>query len=251
MKERRTYRRTLASRQFEILPLKIPIPRSPWEQPANKPETTAPERNFGRLIDIGCGGMAAIFNQPVEVGMTCEVRIRGTSGKIQAERGHVCTVERGAEGNRVGIAFNDRVVALGDVARRGPRLAEDYDIRPLVLVVDDEPDVRNTLEKFLTRRGLRVLQAGDADQALAAIELERPLLMLLDLKLPEVTGIQMLERMRDRDLGVPHIWAMSGYASNEDAMLALELGASAFLDKPFDLDHLDYSLALLAPSMAV
>ena len=194
MQERRIYRRAPASRQLEIRPLRIPIPRAPWEQPAIKPETTAPEKNFGRLIDIGCGGIAAIFNQPVEVGLACVVRISGPSGKIQAERGSVRTLIRGVEeGNRVGFAFDDPINALGDVKRLGPKLAEDYDIRPLVLIVDDEPDVRNTLDRFLTRRGLRVLRTGDANQALAAIELEPPLLMLLDLKMPEVTGIQMLE----------------------------------------------------------
>jgi len=251
MKERRNYRRTLASRQLEIRPLGIPMRRAPWERRAPEPEPTAHKKNFGRMIDIGCGGMSAIFDQPVEVGMVCEVRIHGTSGKIQAERGRVCTLDRGADGNRVGIAFDDPVCALGDVERRGPKLAGDYDIRPLALVVDDEPDVRDTLDRFLTRRGLRVFPAAGAHQALAAIEREPPLLMLLDLKMPEVTGIQMLERMQDRNLSVPHIWAMSAYASNEDAILAHELGAAAFLDKPFDLDHLDYSLQALASAMLV
>ena len=251
MKERRTYRRAPASRQLEIRPLGIPFRRAPWEQHLNKPETTAREKNFGRLIDIGCGGMAAIVNEPVEVGIECEVRIHGTSGKIQAERGRVCALERGAEGNRVGIAFDDPVVALGDVNRPGPKFAGDHEIRPLALVVDDEPDVRSTLDRFLTRRGLRVLAAGDGNEAFAAIELEPPLLMMLDLKMPEVTGLQLLERMQDRGLSVKHIWAMSGYASDEDAALALQLGASVFLDKPFDLDHLDYSLQSLAPATVV
>ena len=248
MKERRSCRRTLASRQLEIRPLRLPIRRAPWE-PA-EPQPTLPKRNFGRLIDIGCGGVGAMFNEPVQVGIACEVRIYGTSGKIQAERGCVRTLECGADGNRVGIAFDDPVVALGDVKRCGARLAEDYDTRPVALVVDDETDVRNTLDRFLTRRGMLVLAADNASQALAAIELETPLLMMLDLKMPDVTGIQLLERMQNRDLRVPHIWAMSGYVSDEDAMLAHELGASAFLNKPFDLDHLDYSLESLAPVLA-
>jgi CheY-like chemotaxis protein len=251
MKERRNYRRTPAIRQLEIRPLSTPTRRAPWQLSADEPEAKAPEKNFGHLIDIGCGGMRAVFNHPVEVGIECEVRIHGTSGKIQAERGRVCTLGRGAKGNQVGIAFDDPIVALGDVKRRGPKLAGDYDIRRLAVVVDDEPDVRNTLDRFLTRRGLRVLAAGDANQALAAIEFESPVLMMIDLKMPEFTGIQLLERMYDRNLSVPHIWAMSGYASDEDAMLALELGASAFLNKPFDLDHLDYSLESLALAVAV
>jgi len=250
MIQRRAYRRATASREIEIRPLDISTGPAPWEHPAREPATTAPRTNVGRLIDIGCGGMGAMFDRPVERGMACEVRIRGTRGKIQAERGRICTLDRGAEGNRVGIAFDDPVVALGDVERRGPTLTGDHETRPLALVVDDEPDVRSTLDRFLTRRGLRVMPAGDAYQALAAIEFESPLLMLLDLKMPEVTGIQLLERLQDRGLSVPHIWAMSAYASDEDAMLSLELGASAFLDKPFDLDHLDSSLQALAAAPA-
>ena len=162
MKERRTYRRTPAIRQLEIRPLGIPNSRAPWGSAANEPETTAPMKNFGRLIDIGCGGMRAIFNQPVKVGIACEVRIHGTGGKIQAERGRVCTLERIAEGHCVGIAFDDPVVALGDVNRSGagPKLAGEYDARPLALVVDDEPDVRNTLGRFLARRGLKSIRSS-------------------------------------------------------------------------------------------
>ena len=249
MKERRTCRRIPASRQLEIRSLRLPIRRVPWE-PAEPQATVPSKRNFGSLIDIGRGGVGAMFNQPIEVGTACEVRIHGTSGKIQAERGCVRALECGAGGNRVGIAFDDPVVALGDIKRCGSKVAEDYDIRPLALVVDDEADVRNALGKFLTRRGMLVLPAGDARQALAAIELEPPLLMMLDLKMPDITGIRLLERMQDRDLRVPHIWAMSGYVSDEEAMLAHELGASAFLDKPFDLDYLDYSLESLAPVLA-
>lgn len=211
---------------------------------------TVPKKNFGRLIDIGCGGVGAMFNQPVEVGIACELRIHGTSGNIQAERGCVRTVECRAEGNRVGIAFDDPILALGDVKRSGPRLARNSDIRPLALVVDDEFGVRATLDRFLTRRGLRVLPASDANQAIAAIELEPPLLMLLDLRLPEVTGVQLLERMQTRDIIVPHIWAMSGYASDEHAMLAFKYGAEMFLEKPFDLDHLDHSLQSLTLASA-
>ena len=249
MKERRTYRRAPANRQLEIRPLHLPLRRAPWEPV--KPPPMKPKKNFGSLIEIGCGGVAAIFNEPVEVGVNCELRIYGTSGKIQTKRGCVRTLECGAEGNRVGIAFDEPILALGDVGRSGPELAAHYDIRPLGLVVDDEPVVRVMLDRFLTGRGIRVLPTSDANQAMAAIELEPPLLMLLDLRMPKVTGIELLEHMQARDLSVTHIWAMSGYASDEDAMLACKYGASMFLEKPFDLDHLDYSLQSLVPATEV
>jgi DNA-binding response OmpR family regulator len=93
-----------------------------------------------------------------------------------------------------------------------------------------------------------VYPAGDADEAIAAIKRESPLLMLLDLKMPKVSGMQLLERLQDYGLSVPHIWAMSGYVSDEDSLRALELGAATFFGKPFDLDFLDDSLRLLAPA---
>ena len=248
MKERRAYRRTPASRQLEILPVDNSGPRATWLAPTQRPPIPA-RRNFGHLLDICCGGMGAIFKQPIEVDIACDVRISGPSGKVQTERGRVRTVDDDAEGHRVGIAFDNLVVALGDVKRPGRRLAEDYDIRPLALVIDDDTDVRSTLSKFLTRRGIRVRPAANAHQAIAAIELEAPLLMMLDLRMPEVNGIELLERMRDRDLKVPHIWAMSGYASDADATLAFDLGAAVFFGKPFDLDLLDDSLESLAPAM--
>ncbi len=249
MKERRSYRRMPSSRQLEIRPLDLPIRRAPWER--STPLATVPKKNFGSLIDIGCGGVGAIFDEPVEVGLACELRIHGTGGRVQAESGSVRTLEYGAKGHRVGIAFDAPILTLGDVERRGPMLAGDYDIRPLALVVDDEPGVRHTLDRFLTRRGLRVSSVGSAEQAMTAIELEAPLLMLLDLRMPKSTGIQLLESMQDRDLSVANIWAMSGYVTDEDAMLAFKYGASMFLEKPFDLDHLDYSLQSLAPATFV
>lgn len=246
MKERRTYRRMPASRQLEIRPLHLPIRRAPWERSA--PLETVSKKNFGSLIDIGCGGVGAIFDQPVKVGLACELRIHGTGGRVQAEHGCVRTLEYGAKGHRVGIAFDAPILMLGDVKRSGPMLAGDYDIRPLALVVDDEPGVRHTLDRFLTRRGLRVSSVGSADQAMTAIEHEPPLLMLLDLRMPQSTGIQLLENMQDRELSVANIWAMSGCVTDDDAMLAFKYGASMFLEKPFDLDHLDYSLQSLVPA---
>ena len=67
--------------------------------------------------------------------------------------------------------------------------------------------------------------------------------------MPGISGVQLLETMNTEGLRVPNIWAMSGYVTDEEALAALSLGASEFLNKPFDLDHLDFSLQLLMPMM--
>ena len=115
------------------------------------------------------------------------------------------------------------------------------------LVVDDESGVRHVLQRFLEGRGLQVETAAGATEALEALLKQEPALMMLDLKMPGISGVQLLESMNAEGLRVPVIWAMSGYVADEEALAALSLGAAEFINKPFDLDHLNYSLQLLAP----
>lgn len=248
--ERRVHRRTQVQRQVAIRPL-AESRRSEWMRavglgppPRSTTSTTAAS---GRLIDIGQGGMCSLVDQTMEVGRPCLIDIVGIEGKAQRTRGEIGSFRRGNEGNLVGIVFDEPLVALGDTARRGPKLVDDRAIKPLVLVVDDEPTIRTILDRFLSQRGLRVFPAVDADAALQAIKHERPSVMMLDLKLPKVTGLQLLQLLKQIGLEVPNIWAMSGYVSDQDARLAMQLGASEFINKPFDLDHIDYMLGLLPP----
>jgi len=249
--ERRVYRRTQVRRQVEIWPLGGPHSSPKWLGAAGpSPLTNAAATSTiasGRMVDVGCGGMGGMVDQTLEIGAPCEVHIHGAEGKEQETRGEVRDFQRREDNNRVGISFDAPLLVLGDTARRGPKVTDDRAIKPLVLVVDDDPGVRALLDRFLSQRGLRVFPAADADEALEAIKNERPSLMILDLKLPEVTGLRLLELLRYTGIEVPNIWAMSGYVSDEDARAALELGATEFFNKPFDLDHVDYTLSLLAP----
>ncbi len=65
-----------------------------------------------------------------------------------------------------------------------------------VLVVDDEGDIRTSLRGVLSDEGLRVIEAPDGSQALALVRAERPELVLLDVWMPEVDGIELLRRLR-------------------------------------------------------
>jgi CheY-like chemotaxis protein len=242
MLNRRIYRRTRVQRTVEIEPART-ARRSRWSLPFKASEGRA----AGELVDIGCGGLCAAVDAALELGTPCSVHIFGAEGRVQRTRGTVRNV-RGDNGLKlVGIAFHEPVLALGDPTRIIANPPFDDSVRPQVLVVDDEPSVRSLLERFLEVRGLRVTTARDADEALDRLRAEQPALMLLDLKMPGISGIQLLEDMHAEGLRVPNVWAMSAYVSDEDALAALSLGAAEFINKPFDLDHLDFSLQLLGP----
>jgi DNA-binding response OmpR family regulator len=110
-----------------------------------------------------------------------------------------------------------------------------------VLIVDDESDVRELLSKFLRRRGYEVDTASDGASAIEAIRGKRPDIVLLDIRLPKMDGLSVLEKLRDESDGVAVI-TMSGSADEETARRSLELGAADFITKPFNLPYLETSL---------
>ena len=100
-----------------------------------------------------------------------------------------------------------------------------------VLVVDDEPVVRDVVVRYLEQAGYRTLQAGDGDTAQALLERERPSLVVLDLMLPGTDGLALCRWIRARsDLPVIMVTALGEEA---DRLAGLELGADDYLTKPF------------------
>jgi DNA-binding response OmpR family regulator len=110
-----------------------------------------------------------------------------------------------------------------------------------VLVVDDEHSVRDVLSRFLVERGYVVDAAEDGEQALEMILSEVPDIVLLDLKMPRLDGIELLKRLRLEGVDVAVI-TISGHADEETARESLRLGAADFINKPFDLEYLETSL---------
>jgi len=100
-----------------------------------------------------------------------------------------------------------------------------------VLVVDDEPIVREVLSRYLRDEGFAVDEAGDGDQALAAIERARPDVVILDLMLPRMDGFEVFRRLRG-----PHAPAtimLTAKGTETDRIVGLELGADDYVTKPF------------------
>ena len=106
-----------------------------------------------------------------------------------------------------------------------------------VLVVDDEGEIRTSLRGVLSDEGLRVLEAEDGRRALTLVRNERPELVLLDVWMPEVDGIELLRTLQDEP-DRPQVIMLSGHGNIETAVQATKLGAFDFIEKPFSIDAL-------------
>jgi two-component system KDP operon response regulator KdpE len=105
-----------------------------------------------------------------------------------------------------------------------------------VLVVDDDPAIQRTLAIGLRARGYDVLPARDGRTAVQACDEDEPDVVLLDLGLPDLTGVEVLRRMR-RGSQVPVI-VLSARHGSDDKVEALDVGADDYVTKPFGMDEL-------------
>src|SRR2546427_12046051 len=105
---------------------------------------------------------------------------------------------------------------------------------PLVLVVDDDPQVREVVRVNLEMEGYTVREAGNAEEGLAAVEDDAPDLILLDVMMPQVDGWEMLRRVQERH-GVGSIPVIMFSGQLEAGTEALERGAPGFVGKPVGL----------------
>jgi len=110
-----------------------------------------------------------------------------------------------------------------------------------VLVVDDEDGIRQALDRFLTRLGYRVLQASSAAEALDRQAAEQPHAMLSDIRMPNMSGVELVPKAlaADSDLAIIMLTAID---EPRTAIECLKLGAYDYLIKPVDLDELEMSL---------
>ncbi len=110
------------------------------------------------------------------------------------------------------------------------------------VVVDDEPGIREVFQYFLTRQGYTVRTAADGQEAVREILHDRPSLVLLDNHMPNMTGLEVLRRLRESAPEVSVI-LMSGVLDAETCETAMSLGAVACLQKPIAFSQLQQCLA--------
>ena len=103
-----------------------------------------------------------------------------------------------------------------------------------ILVVEDEPDIAKLVSYNLAQERFRVVTADDGEQALRIIEREKPDLVVLDLMLPGLSGIELCKILRGRpDMAKLPVLMLTAKAGEADRVLGLELGADDYLVKPF------------------
>ena len=106
-----------------------------------------------------------------------------------------------------------------------------------VLIVDDEESVRKSLEKLLAYEKYGTFSAADGESALEVVSSELVDLVLLDIKMPGMDGLEVLQKMKEIRLDLPVV-IISGHGTIATAVEATKLGAFDFLEKPIDLDRL-------------
>ena len=111
---------------------------------------------------------------------------------------------------------------------------------PKLLIVDDELDVREFASNFFRKRKFKVIAAGNGRQALDLFEKEKPNLILLDIKMEEMDGIEVLSRIRERDKETL-VLMITGTKPDEGETFkkCQELGISGYIHKPLELDELE------------
>ena len=120
---------------------------------------------------------------------------------------------------------------------------------PLVLIVDDDPRVREYVRVNLEMEGYGVREAGSAEEGLTVLEEVSPDLILLDVMMPEVDGWEMLRRVQERHgVGAIPVVMFSGKVDEQNADEATARGAQGFVGKPFDPQQLIEHAKQLLPA---
>lgn len=107
-----------------------------------------------------------------------------------------------------------------------------------LLVVEDIPDILSLLDATLTFKGYRVVTALNGEEALEAIQKERPALIITDILMPRMDGFSLVHRLRidpaTRD--IPVVFLTATYVAPEDRSFALNIGVTRFIEKPVELE---------------
>lgn len=137
-------------------------------------------------------------------------------------------------------------LGLPRMSRQAKRLTSGLAPLPMnLLLVEDDASMRTTLARALSRRGLQVRTCEDGPRALSDWQANPPDVVVLDLSLPGLDGLQVLAQARSRGLVTP-VLILTARGTVGDRILGLNAGADDYLPKPFDLDELEARLRALS-----
>jgi two-component system response regulator HydG len=129
-------------------------------------------------------------------------------------------------------------IAMADTLDPTPTTAPTRRDRPKVLVVEDDPDIRKILELFLAEKGFQVKVAESAQRALEVLDQEPTDLILSDVRMPGMSGLELLRHLKERDPEIQLV-LMTAYSCVKDAVEAIQLGAADYVEKPIDFRRLE------------
>lgn len=128
-------------------------------------------------------------------------------------------------------AITERKIADGPMVEESPKSAS-------ILVVDDERSISDSLSDYLDTLGYRAVPVYNGRDALARLEQNHFDLIITDLKMPGMSGMELFEEIRDRNTEIKVI-LMTGYASKESKADAIAKGAFDYISKPFHFDQIE------------
>jgi CheY-like chemotaxis protein/cytidylate kinase len=173
-------------------------------------------------VDSEGGAVSLIINKHVLMLSRLEDELKSIAGKVPGVR----SLE-----TKVGKDYYQ-----ADVYRR-----YDFELPSKVLLVDDEREFVQTLSERLLMRDMGSAVAYDGESALAMISEDEPEVMILDLKMPGIDGIEVLKRVKQSRPEIEVI-ILTGHGSEQDRQTCLDLGAFAYLQKPVDIELLTGTL---------
>ena len=107
-----------------------------------------------------------------------------------------------------------------------------------ILIIDDDNSIRDTLDIFLSESGYKISTAKSGEEGIELVKKEHPELIVCDLKLPKLNGLDLLKILNDYDPGIPVI-IMTAYGDSQSTIKAIQLGAYDYIEKPLDIDRLN------------
>lgn len=110
-------------------------------------------------------------------------------------------------------------------------------MKPSILIVDDDEVMQETLSDVLRRRGYEIFSVGSGNDALSVMKKSVIDLILLDMRLPDVNGLEVLKKIKELDTEILVI-IMTAYSDVETAVTAMKSGAYHYINKPFELEEL-------------
>jgi two-component system response regulator AtoC len=107
-----------------------------------------------------------------------------------------------------------------------------------ILIIDDEPFILESLEMFLSEKGHEIFKAADGTEGLSLFERHRPVVVILDIRLPDISGFEVMETL-NRKTPAPKIIMITAYHDMETAIRSMKQGAFDYIYKPLDADQVE------------